>query len=276
MKLTFLDAQGEQIKSFTSEQAQSQSPKAEDAPPETPDEEEDREKKDPRVPKEAGMNRFLWNTRYPDPKKVDGYVASEAVMAGPVAAPGTYHVQLTVADQTLTEAFEVQKDPRVPATQEDLDSQFKLLLKVRDKLSETHDAINTLRNIRQQVEDWEKRTRERKDHEAVSSAARSLKEKLSPIEDELTQSRAKTRQDTMNFPAKLNGKLAWLAGVVASAQAAPTRQQYELYADLAGRIDVQIQRLQEIIDTDVAAFNGLMRESEMPAVIPIATLASKR
>ena len=276
VKLTFLDAQGEQIKSFTSEQAQSRSPKAEDAPPETPDEEEDREKKDPRVPKEAGMNRFLWNTRYPDPKKVDGYVASEAVMAGPVAAPGTYHVQLTVADQTLTEAFEVQKDPRVPATQEDLDSQFKLLLKVRDKLSETHDAINTLRNIRQQVEDWEKRTRERKDHEAVSSAARSLKEKLSPIEDELTQSRAKTRQDTMNFPAKLNGKLAWLAGVVASAQAAPTRQQYELYADLAGRIDVQIQRLQEIIDTDVAAFNGLMRESEMPAVIPIATLASKR
>ena len=276
VKLTFLDAQGEQIKSFTSEQAQSQSPKAEDAPPETPDEEEDREKKDPRVPKEAGMNRFLWNARYPDPKKVDGYVASEAVMAGPVTAPGTYHVQLAVADQTLTEAFEVQKDPRVPATQEDLDSQFKLLLKVRDKLSETHDAINTLRNIRQQVEDWEKRTRERKDHEAVSSAARSLKEKLSPIEDELTQSRAKTRQDTMNFPAKLNGKLAWLAGVVASAQAAPTRQQYELYADLAGRIDVQIQRLQEIIDTDVAAFNGLMRESEMPAVIPIATLASKR
>jgi photosystem II stability/assembly factor-like uncharacterized protein len=276
VKLTFLDAQGEQIKSFTSEQAQSQSPKAEDAPPETPDEEEDREKKDPRVPKEAGMNRFLWNTRYPDPKKVDGYVASEAVMAGPVTAPGTYHVQLTVADQTLTEAFEIQKDPRVPATQEDLDSQFKLLLKVRDKLSETHDAINTLRNIRQQVEDWERRTRERKDHEAVSSAARSLKEKLSPIEDELTQSRAKTRQDTMNFPAKLNGKLAWLAGVVASAQAAPTRQQYELYADLAGRIDVQIQRLQEIIDTDVAAFNGLMRESEMPAVIPIATLASKR
>lgn len=275
VKLTFLDAQGEQIKSFTSEQAQSQAPKAEDAPPETPDEEEDREKKDPRVPKEAGMSRFLWNMHYPDPRKVDGYVASEAAMAGPVAAPGTYYVQLTVADQTLTEAFEVQKDPRVPATQEDLDSQFKLLLKIRDKLSETHDAINTLRNIRRQVEDWEKRTRERKDHEAVSGAARLLKEKLSPIEDKLTQSRAKTRQDTMNFPAKLNGKLAWLAGVVASAQAAPTRQQYELYADLAGRIDVQLQRLQESIDTELAAFNIVMRESEMPAVIPIATLASR-
>jgi hypothetical protein len=281
VKLTFLDAQGEQIKSFTSEQAQDETPKTEDAPDPTDeadptDEEEEREKKDPRVPKEIGTNRFVWNMRYPDPKKVDGYVASEAVMAGPAAAPGTYYVQLTVGDQTYVEAFEIHKDPRVSASQEDLDAQFALLLKIRDKLSETHDAINTLRNIRQQVEDWERRTREREAHETVSKAARSLKEKLVPIEDELIQSKAKTRQDTMNFPVKLNGKLAWLAGVVASAQAAPTRQEYELFEDLVRRIDTQLQGLQEIIDTDVTAFNALMRESDMPAVIPIATLPSKR
>ncbi len=281
VKLTFLDAQGEQIKSFTSEQAQDETPKTEDAPDPTDeadptDEEEEREKKDPRVPKEIGTNRFVWNMRYPDPKKVDGYVASEAVMAGPAAAPGTYYVQLTVGDQTYVEAFEIHKDPRVSASQEDLDAQFALLLKIRDKLSETHDAINTLRNIRQQVEGWERRTREREAHETVSKAARSLKEKLALIEDELIQSKAKTRQDTMNFPVKLNGKLAWLAGVVANAQAAPTLQEYELFEDLVRRIDTQLQGLQEIIDADVTAFNALMRESDMPAVIPIATLPSKR
>jgi len=203
-------------------------------------------------------------------------VASEAVMAGPAAAPGTYYVQLTVGDQTYVEAFEIHKDPRVSASQEDMDAQFALLLKIRDKLSETHDAINTLRNIRQQVEGWERRTREREAHETVSKAARSLKEKLALIEDELIQSKAKTRQDTMNFPVKLNGKLAWLAGVVANAQAAPTLQEYELFEDLVRRIDTQLQGLQEIIDTDVTAFNALMRESDMPAVIPIATLPSKR
>jgi hypothetical protein len=96
------------------------------------------------------------------------------------------------------------------------------------------------------------------------------------LEDELTQSKAKTRQDTMNWPVKLNGKLAWLAAVVSSAQAAPTRQAYELYEDLSQRIDVQLQRLKEIIDTDVAAFNQLMSESGVPAIIPIATLPVKR
>ena len=181
-----------------------------------------------------------------------------------------------MGDQTLTEVFEIQKDPRVSASQEDLDAQFELHLRVRDKLSETHDAINMLRNIRQQAEEWARRSSERQDHEAIAASARSLKEKLAPIEDELTQSKAKTRQDTMNWPVKLNGKLAWLAAVISSAQAAPTRQAYELYEDLSQRIDVQLERLKEIIDTDVAAFNQLMSESGVPAIIPIATLPVKR
>jgi hypothetical protein len=275
VKLTFRTMNGEEIRSFTSEAARTQSPEAE-GPVDPTDEEENKEKKDPRVPKEAGTNRFVWNMRYPDPKKIDGYVSSEAVMTGPVAAPGTYEVQLTVGDQTWTEVFEIREDPRVSATQQDLDAQFELHLGIRDKLSETHDAINTLRNIRLQLEDWERRTKERQDHEVISKAARALKEKLAPIEDELTQSKAKTRQDTMNWPVKLNGKLAWLAAVVASAQAAPTRQDYELYQDLAQRIDVQLQRLREIIETDVVAFNDLMSGSGVPSIIPMATLPVKR
>jgi len=176
----------------------------------------------------------------------------------------------------LTEIFEIQKDPRVSASQIDLEAQFELLLRVRDKLSETHDAINMLRNIRQQVEDWVRRSSERQDHEAIVVSALSIKEKLAPIEDELTQSKAKTRQDTMNWPVKLNGKLAWLAAVISSAQAAPTRQTYELYEDLSQRIDLQLQQLKEVIDTDVAAFNQMMSVSRVPAIIPIATIPVKR
>ncbi len=80
----------------------------------------------------------------------------------------------------------------------------------------------------------------------------------------------------MNWPVKLNGKLAWLAAVVASAQAAPTRQEFELFEDLSQRINVQLQRLREIIETDLAAFNELMSGSGVPAIIPIATLPVKR
>jgi hypothetical protein len=180
-------------------------------------------------------------------------------------------VQLTVGDQTFSESFEVEKDPRVPATQADLEAQFELRLKIWEKLSETHDAINMLRNVRQQIEEWERRTEGQKDHEAVTRAGKSLKEKLLAVEDELVQWKAKNRQDTLHYPVKLNAKLATLSGTVASADAAPTRQEYELFDDLVARIDVQLKRLQEILDTDVAAFNKLIRESDVPAIIPSGT-----
>ena len=80
----------------------------------------------------------------------------------------------------------------------------------------------------------------------------------------------------MNWPVKLNGKLAWLAAVISSAQAAPTKQTYELFEDLSQRIDMQLQRLKEVIDTDVAAFNQLIHESGVPAIIPITTIPVKR
>ncbi|MBF6592256.1 MAG: exo-alpha-sialidase, partial [Ktedonobacterales bacterium] len=98
VRLTFLDADGQEIRSFTSEEKAE--PKASSS---APDLKEEEEKKEPKVAKEAGANRFLWNMRLPDPKKVEGYVASEGAMSGPIVPPGTYMVRLTVGDQSLSE-----------------------------------------------------------------------------------------------------------------------------------------------------------------------------
>ncbi|HLH60076.1 MAG TPA: hypothetical protein VKV20_00220 [Ktedonobacteraceae bacterium] len=285
-KLTFLDAQDKEIRSFSSkvekEEPEAAEPPTFTDPPadtdetlDTKEEEQESGEKGPPIPKEAGANRFVWNMRYPDAKRVQGYVASEATLAGPLVPPGIYRVRLTVGDQSLVESFEIRKDPRITATQQDLEAQFDLRMKIHEKLSQTHEAINTLRNIRGQVEDWEQRTQELPDHEAIARLGKTIKEHLLPVEDELIQFKAKSRQDTLNYPAKLNAKLATLGGVVSSADAAPTRQEYELFDDLVARIDVQLQRLQEIIDTDVKAFNDRVRQSGIPAIIPIATLPKK-
>ena len=265
VKLAFLDAAGNEIKAFTSKAERT---KAADPT----DEEEEEEKQDPNVPNDVGLNRFVWNMRYPDPRKVDGYVASEGAMSGPVIAPGTYQVRLTVGDTSFVETFETQKDARISATQADLEARLALHLKIRDKLSETHDAINTLRNVRRQIDDWLKWTKEQPARESLERLGKSIKEQLKPIEDELIQSKAKTRQDTLNHPAKFNGKIAGLGFVVGSAHAAPTKQAYEVFEDLSQRIDVQVQRLKEVLDSDVAAFNSLLREHDVPGIIPVATL----
>ncbi len=258
IKLTFLDVQGQEIKTLTSEEKQEQLPASEKALGA-----QEKEKQERFVPKEAGLNRFVWDMRYPGAANVDGFVGGEGVLFGPIVAPGTYQVQLTVGEQTYTQRFEVRKDPRVTATQEDLDAQCALRLRIRDKLSEIHNAITMLRDLRTQVENWLRHMQDHAQHEAISQAAQALITGLTAIEEELIQVKAKTRQDTLNHPAKLNAKLAALVGVVSSADAAPTRQVYALFDDLSARIDTQLQALQTLIETDVASFNALMLASDV-------------
>jgi len=215
--------------------------------------------------------------RYPNPTKVEeGFMGGDNGLVGPIAAPGTYQVRLVNGDQEQTVSFEIQKDPRVSATQQDLEAQFTLLLRIRDKLSETHEAITTIRNIRQQTEQWEQRAKGSEQHETIADAGKTLKEKLSAIEEELIQVKARSRQDTLNHPAKLNAKLTALTGVVASADAAPTEQAYELFEYLAAQVQRELNRLNECINTDLAAFNSLIRESELAAVIPPVFAENRR
>jgi hypothetical protein len=126
-----------------------------------------------------------------------------------------------------------------------------------------------VRSVRQQVEDWERRSQGHEAQERVKAAATPLKEKLSAFEGQLTQAKAKSRVDPLDFPVMLNGKLLWLAeAVVASADAAPTRQACEVYDELAARTDTLMKQWRELLDTEVAAFNTLIREQGVPAVVP--------
>ena len=102
---------------------------------------------------------------------------------------------------------------------------------------------------------------------------KSLKEQLARIEEELIQVKAESRQDTLNFPVKLNAKLAGLAAAVTSADAAPTKQSQAVFDDLSARIDAQLAPLRQLVEQEVPAFNQLVREADVPAIVPDLKLA---
>jgi hypothetical protein len=227
------------------------------------------EKKEPRVKNDPGIDRFVWDLRHPEATKIEGDPSMEEferALAGPQVLPGRYQVRLTVGGETLTEALEVRMDPRVAVTPRDLQEQFDLLMRVRDKISETHDAINTIRTVRGQIEDWEKRSAADRGFRQVTKAAAGLRKQLSAVEEELIQWRAKSRQDTLNWPIKLNAKLGGLAAAIASADARPTAAQHEVFADLARRVDAQLAKLRKLVDTDVARFGALVRSAKLPPI----------
>ncbi|UCC72758.1 MAG: glycosyl hydrolase [Gemmatimonadota bacterium] len=247
VKLAFLEADGTLIREFSSK-------------PERGSEEGD-------VKVEAGMNRFVWDLRYPDASRFPGMIMWAGTTAGPRAVPGTYQVRITVGDRELSEMFEVLKDPRVDASQADLQEQFDFLIRIRDRVSEANDAVSRIRDIGSQIDAAVGRVAGEPYADEVAEMAKQVKGALSEVENEIYQTKNRSRQDPLNYPIRLNNKLAALTGVVASADARPTQQSYDVFEELSAQLQVQLDRLEQIVATEIPAFNALIAEHEVPAVI---------
>jgi len=254
--LTIMDAKSQVIKTFTSQEP------AKPAEEKKPDEEE---KKEPRVSKEAGLNRFVWNMRHPDATKLPGDKTTGEMLDGPIAAPGSYQAQLQVGDAKFTQAFEIRPDPRVSATPQDLQTQFDLLLKIRDRLSETHRAIIQLRSVRGQVEEWVKRAEGNAKAEEITKNAKAITDALADIEDKLVQTKAKSPRSAL--PSRLNWRLAALVDAVGAADAAPTQQSVQVFEDLSARIETQLARWKQVNEKDVPAFAEMIQTAGVPAIV---------
>src|SRR5215217_56384 len=268
--LEFLDSAGKSIRKFTAKATRQGEGAAAAGPPPAPAGEGGGfgfGGGAPPVPVEVGLNRFVWDTRYPDAVRFPGMILWAGETRGPKLSPGSYQVKLTVDGKSYTQPLEIKADPRLTTAPADYAKQLDLGLKIRDKLTETHNAIIQIRDVRKQVEDLLKRVAGQPNFKVVNDAGTALNKNLTAIEEQLYQTKNQSSQDPLNFPIRLNNKLAALGGVVASAEAAPTAQSYAVYDEVVAQIDAQLQKLAQLMRTDVPAFNQLVKEQNIPAVV---------
>ncbi|MBL8986080.1 MAG: glycosyl hydrolase, partial [Gemmatimonadetes bacterium] len=215
----------------------------------------------------AGTNTFSWNMRYPEPVSFRGLIMWAAGIFGPQAPSGTYTVRLTVGDKTETRTFKLLIDPRSGATQADLDEQFNFLIQIRDKTSEANNAVRTIRNVKGQLAARLKEPAAGRSP-ALKRLADALTEPLSAVEAEIYQVKNRSGQDPLNFPIKLNNQIAALSGVVASAEAKPTAQSYEVYKILAAQLDAELAKMKGLLAAPLAAVNAELTRLGLQAVTP--------
>jgi hypothetical protein len=99
------------------------------------------------VDADAGVNQFNWNMRYDDAETFDGLIMWAGSVRGPQAVPGRYHARLIVGEDSTDVTFDIAPDPRSESSLDDLREKFTFLIAVRDKLSETHEAIKPIRSM---------------------------------------------------------------------------------------------------------------------------------
>lgn len=219
------------------------------------------------MPVKQGLNRFTWNIRYPDAEKFKGLVMWSGSTRGPLAVPGKYFARIISGNDTLAVPFEILKDPRSSVTQEDLQAQFDFLISVRDKLSETNTAIKKIREIRDQMKDVLTKIKGQDAEDEIKKAEKEIDKKITEVEENLYQVKNRSSQDPLNFPIRLNDKLSGVGSLTSIGDYKPTEQAIAVKNELTSKIDVELQKLKDIIANDIPAFNKLVHDSAIPAVI---------
>jgi photosystem II stability/assembly factor-like uncharacterized protein len=221
------------------------------------------------LPVQPGTNTFVWDMRYPDAVQVEGTnIMWSGSVVGPKAVPGTYQVHMYQGNTLVgKEEFVILKDPRLETSDADFKEQFALAMKINDKLSETHKGINKIRSIRKQVSDYMSSVKDTTVAKRLKELSKPMLDQFESIENTLMQPKSKAGQDALNFPIQLNDKLAGVKTVVLSGDSKPIKSSYEAFEDISKRIDVQLDKLNEIVNRDVPAFNQAARQSEMKAII---------
>ncbi len=212
----------------------------------------------------AGMNRFVWNLRWPGIKNPPSRVlgSSGGTIEGPKIVPGTYKVVLTVNGKSLSQEFKVLKDPRNTATQADFEAQLTLLKKIQKKEQHTVDTINKIISTRKQIKSYLDQLSDYPKVDELKKAAKPILDKLLDIQNILYQPDIKSPEDDLNFPVKLYIQLASLDAYTESSFDRPPKQMYDLFDKLSGEVDVQFARLKPVMEHDVPQFDALIKKIE--------------
>jgi photosystem II stability/assembly factor-like uncharacterized protein len=227
------------------------------------------------LPAEVGLNRFVWNLRNEAPVTVPGAVGWGGRPSGALVVPGTYQIKLTASGKTQTVKVEVTKDPRVPSTQGDLEKQFELAMRIRDRISAGDEAVNQIRSVRSQLDALKHRLTNDANAKPVIDAADALTKKMNAIEEKIIQPKSKSGEDPLNFPIQTADQLAALQQTVESADTAPTAASFTVFDELNKRLDAQLAIWKELQSKDLADLNALIQKSNIPAIAPAAEKADK-
>ena len=210
----------------------------------------------------AGLNRVTWNLTHRGPTTFPGMILWGATTNGPAALPGKYQVRLAVDGETLTQPLEIRQHPLRQVSDADLREQFDLATRIRDKVSEANDAVIRIRAVKDQVKDRLAKSSD----PALKTAGDRLTTRVSEIEEEIYQVRNQSGQDPLNFPIKINNRLASLLRAVSLGDGKPIANAEPIFKDLVMELKVQIDRLQEVLLSDLAAFNAEAKRLGLQAV----------
>jgi hypothetical protein len=224
--------------------------------------------KESKIDVKAGLNRLEWDLTLDAPKISSGTVFGYGPPGGVPVPPGQYTLRATLGklgEKSAEVNFTVAKDPRWTATDDDLKAQYDLCLKAAEEMNRVHLTIRKIRSMRQQANEFLEKTGEGK-KSALTPMAKSLTDKLTALENQLTQTKSKAGQDPINYPPMFDEQWNWFLQLLNGQDARPNSGAYALYADLKKQSDEYATQFETIVKNQMKTFNDMLIELKVTGV----------
>jgi photosystem II stability/assembly factor-like uncharacterized protein len=219
----------------------------------------------------AGMNRFIWNLRYPGVENPEGSDSDLGTMDGPVALPGQYQVRLTVGDKSETQQLVVKLDPRVNISAEDLQKQFDQGLKLEAERAKAGSGLRQMREVRTQLAALSKQLAHDPQAKDVVAKANQLDKQIESLEEAITGWKVEPNRYSLNYPPATDDKLTMLSLYSDGADAAPNQPSQQVLQMLTSQIDASLSKWDALQKEDLAALNAMIREKNISVISPPET-----
>lgn len=222
-----------------------------------------KEKKEGKLDLSDGNNIFYWDMMYSGAERVQGMILWWASLSGPMALPGDYKVTLKVGDVEKTQCFTILKNPISETTLADAKAQFDFINDINDKVTEIHKALKNIKKVRDQVNTLKKSIKDHEKHKELLDFADMLVKDLTVVEEALYQTKSKSRQDPLNFPIRLNNKLAHLNSLTRIGTYRPTQQAIDFKNEISKEIDAELAKLYSLFNNEIKELNNKVKDSQI-------------
>jgi hypothetical protein len=210
-----------------------------------------------------GSNRFTWDMMYAGAERFEGMILWWASLDGPMAIPGKYKATLAINGREETKDFEILIDPRSESSLEGMQEQFDFIIEIRDELTRVHKSIKEIRAIRKQITGLNSKLQSDEKYAEEADLAASIIASLTEIEETLYQTKSRSGQDPLNYPIRLNNKLAHLNALTGMGDFPPTDQAIALKNELVDLIEAQLSEFEALKAGDITKLNNAIKQSDI-------------
>jgi hypothetical protein len=214
-----------------------------------------------------GLNKVSWDLRAQGVESFPGMILWGGGTAGPALPPGRYSVRLTADARSATAPVTIVRNPRLPVTDADLRAQYAFSRRVRDRATDANRRVIEIRRVTSQLADRYARSTDA----ALHAAGDTLSVHASKTEEKIYQVRNRSGQDPLNFPIKVNNRLATLLSMNEQGDGRPTNNMSEIFGILSNELTGYETELRRLWSTDLVRVNTELGRLNLPPLDPQCT-----